>query len=571
MSAASETAPAPPTRVARVAEGAGRLLGRLDVLTARIRPSMVLIPLAVLGYGVAAWIGSKAVHTGWLYYNSGDGTWYYTTAWMLAHGLIPITAIGYGYPLVLAPFARIGGPNMVSGLPYVILFNVLVLGPIALCCMYGLAKAIAGRRFAYLASALWVIGPVIAIPYFVLKYHRPYVGLQLPANLGLTALADFPSMVCVLVSAYFAFRAISSRDDLDAVTAGLAAGLALAVKPANAAFLPAPALALLVARRPRALLLLAGGLVPSLICLSLWKYRGLGYLPLFHGSQAALADGPGKPQLVGGLDVSQYLHRVSWGTLQHNLDGLREFTWSRRLIEWAVVAGLIGLARRSAPAAVLIGGWLASYLVIKGGTVASVYGGSFFRYMAPAIPAAFLLVLSIPLLIPIAGRRLAAHGDLVTWPLTTRSRKLVTGICGFLAIAPIVPILAFSQAAGASTADFTANSQLMPANTFPLRASVHGGSVTLRWPDQSSHGALVRYAVVRGYSDPLFCSRPPGGAEVCSIATGGTIAMTHRTTFTDAPPSGSWTYRIEVIASVPPPSSDLILLSRPAMATVPKR
>ena len=117
MSAASEAAPAPPTRVARVAEAAGRLLGRLDLLTARIRPSMVLVPLAVLGYGVAAWVGSKAVHTGWLYYNSGDGTWYYTTAWMLGHGLIPVTAIGYGYPLVLAPFARIGGPNMLSRAP----------------------------------------------------------------------------------------------------------------------------------------------------------------------------------------------------------------------------------------------------------------------------------------------------------------------------------------------------------------------------------------------------------------------------------------------------------------------
>ena len=54
MPAASATAAAAtPTRVARVAEGAGRLLGRLDLLTARIRPWMVLVPLALLGYGVA--------------------------------------------------------------------------------------------------------------------------------------------------------------------------------------------------------------------------------------------------------------------------------------------------------------------------------------------------------------------------------------------------------------------------------------------------------------------------------------------------------------------------------------
>jgi hypothetical protein len=544
------------------------MLGRLDVLTARIRPWMVLVPLAVLGYGVAAWIGSKAVHTGWLYYNGGDGTWYYTTAWMLGHGLIPISSIGYGYPLLIAPLARIGGPNILAGLPLVIFFNVIVLGPIALVCMYGLAKAIAGRRFAYVASALWVIAPVIAIPYFLLKYHRPYVGFQLPADLGLTTLGDFPSMVAVLVSAYFAVRALGSHDDLDAVTAGLAAGLALAIKPANAVFLPAPALALIVARRPRALLVFGGGLVPSLVCLSLWKYRGLGYLPLFHGHQLALADGPGKPQLVGGLDFAPYLH-LSWGRLQQNLDGFREFTWSRRLVEWAVVAGLIGLFRRSVPVAVLIGTWLASYVLIKGSSVATFYGGSFFRYLAPAAPAAFLLVVSIPFLIPIAGRRFATFGDVVTWPVTRRSRKVAAGICAFLAIAPIVPLLAFSQQAGASVADYFVGSQLMPANVFPLHASVNGGSVTLSWPPQSSHGALVRYGVVRGADDPLVCARPPGGAESCGLSPDGLLARTHKTTFTDTPPPGQSTYRVEVISSVPTPSGDLILLSRPATVTVP--
>ncbi len=568
MPAASAPTAPTPTRVGRVAEGVGRVLGRLDLLTAQIRPWMVLVPLALLGYGVAAWVGSKAIHTGWLYYNGGDGTWYYTTAWMLGHGLIPISSISYGYPMLIAPFARIAGPNILNGLPYAIFFNVLVLGPIALVSMYGLAKAIAGRRFAYVASALWVVGPVIAIPYFLLKYHRPYVGLQLPADLGLTTLGDFPSMVCVLVAAYFAFRALTSGDDLDAVTAGLAAGLALAVKPANAAFLPAPALALIVARRPRALLVFTAGLVPSLICLSLWKYRGLGYLPLLHGQQAALADGPGKLQLVGGLDVRQYFHG-SWYQLQQNLDGFREFTWSRRLVEWAVLAGLVGLFRRSVPAAVLIGGWLASYMLIKGTTVAHFYGGSFFRYMAPAIPAAVLLVLSIPFLIPIAGRRLAAFGDLATWPVTRRSRRVVVGICAFLAIAPIVPILFFSQQAGASTADYYTASLFMPANTFPLHASVHGSSVILSWPSQSAHGSRVRYTLVRGSGDPLVCSRPPHGAEVCALGPNGGIGGTHKTTFKDTPPPGSWTYRVQVISSVPPISSDMILLSRPATATVP--
>ncbi len=569
MQAASAAPPAvAPTRVARVAESVGRLLGRLDLLTARIRPWMVLVPLALLGIGVAAWVGSKAVHTGWLYYNAGDGTWYYTTAWVFAHGLIPISSIGYAYPMLLAPFARIAGPNILAGLPYAIVFNVVVLGPIALLCIYGLAKALAGRRFAYLASALWVVAPVLAIPYFLLDYHRRYVGLQLPADLGLTTLGDFPSMVAILVAAYFTFRAFASRDDLDALTAGLAAGIALAVKPANAAFLPAPVLALIVARKPRALLLFGVGLVPSVIALTIWKYRGLGYVPLFKNHQLALADGAGEttPPLAA-FDLHQYF-RFSWHTLWLNLDGLREYTWSRRLIEWSVVAGLIGFFRRSIPGAVLVGTWLASFMLIKGTSVANVYAGSFFRYMAPAFPAAFLLVLAVPFLIPIAGRRLASHGDLRTWPVTHRSRRLVAWAFAFLALAPLVPLLAFDQQKGASAADLQQSSLFMPANIFPLYATVQGQTVTLRWPPQGAGGSRVRYGIQRLRADPLQCSQPPAGSVVCGLIQGG-LGSTTSTTFVDRPPgTGRWFYRVEVIASVPPPASDLILVSRAASVDI---
>ncbi len=571
MQAASAAPPAvAPTRVARVAESVGRLLGRLDLLTARIRPWMVLVPLAALSVGVAAWVGSKAVHTGWLYYNGGDGTWYYTTAWSLAHGLIPVSSIGYGYPMLLAPFARLAGPNILAGLPYAIIFNVVVLGPIALLCIYGLAKALAGRRFAYVASALWVVAPVLAIPYFLLDYHRRYVGLQLPADLGLTTLGDFPSMVAILVAAYFAFRSLTSGDDLDAITAGLATGLALAVKPANAVFLPAPALALIVARQPRSLLVFGAGLVPSLVGLTVWKYRGLGHIPLLVGDQLAVADGPGKTApVIASLDLHQYFH-LSWHTLWLNFDGLREYTWSRRLIEWSVVAGLIGFFRRSIPGAVLVGTWLASFMLIKGTSVADVYGGSFFRYMAPAFPAAFLLVLALPFLVPIAGRRLAAHGDLGTWPVTRRSRRMVAGFVAFLAIAPLVPLLAFDQQQGASATTLTPNLLFMPANTFPLAASVKGRTVTLSWPPQSAGGSRVRYGIERLPSDPLRCTHPVGGSILCSLPLGG-LGTTRKTTFTDRPPAGNWIYRIEVISSVPPPSTDLILVSQRAVVTVPSR
>ena len=137
---------------------------------------MVLGPLTACSWLVMLFVGTRAVHNSSMSYHSGDGTWYSTTAWVLAHGRIPFSNIGYGYPFLLAPFARLAGSNMVAGLPYVIFFNAIVLTPIALLCIYGLTKAIGGRRFAYVASAIWVVLPLLAIPYFYVNYHRRYVG-----------------------------------------------------------------------------------------------------------------------------------------------------------------------------------------------------------------------------------------------------------------------------------------------------------------------------------------------------------------------------------------------------------
>src|SRR5207302_231982 len=52
--------------------------------------------------------------------------------------------------------------------------------------------------------------------------------------------------------------------------------------------------------------------------------------------------------------------------------------------------------------------WFFAYLFIKGASAqARVEDGSFFRFMMPAFPAYFLLAVSIPLLVPTVGPRLA--------------------------------------------------------------------------------------------------------------------------------------------------------------------
>ena len=193
---------------------------------------------------------------------------------------------------------------MVAGLPFVVAFNLLVLWPIALLCVYGIAKAIGGRGFAYLvAFALDGVLRSPSIPYFYVSYHRRFFDQTLPSALGLVATGDFPSMVFLLVAAYFALKAVSDRSPRAALFAGLAVGFAATVKPANLIFLPAPLAGAGLQRRPRGSLLFGAGLVPALAGLALWKYRGLGYLPAFQSPPAALASG-GRPSRRSGASVS---------------------------------------------------------------------------------------------------------------------------------------------------------------------------------------------------------------------------------------------------------------------------
>ena len=409
MSASFDRPAAGATPSGKVSYRAGRLLGRIAVTAERIPPWTVLGAIMLVGWGVAVAAGRIAGHDGWLYYHGGDGTWYYTTAWVLGNGHIPAAVIGYGYPLLIAPIAGIAGSSLLDGIPAVVIFNQLVLAPIALVCIYGITRMFASRLYAYIVSLLWVLAPVVVIHYFLADYHSRYVDLTLPSAIGLTGLGDYPSMVVLLVSAYFLLRAIATAATLDAVAAGLAAGLALAVKPANALFLPAVLVALVVARKPRVLAIVALSLVPSLLGLAMWKYRGLG-----------------------GLHVHQHVN-FDWGQLHHNLDSIREYTWSQRMVYWFALAGIVGLARRSYVAAALAVTWFASYLLVKGTSpTVDFVTASFMTHLIAAFPAYFLLAVSVPFLVPIYGRRRPPSPVGPDTPLT--APKIAVSVLGFLAV-----------------------------------------------------------------------------------------------------------------------------------------
>ena len=87
--------------------------------------------------------------------------------------------------------------------------------------------------------------------------------------------------MAVLVSVALTVRAFEAGARREAVLAGTFAGVALALKPANALFLGGPLLALLLARRFGHALLFVVALGPALLALTLWKSKGLGEVPLF--------------------------------------------------------------------------------------------------------------------------------------------------------------------------------------------------------------------------------------------------------------------------------------------------
>jgi len=543
------------------------------------KPWQVLGGLIVCQWIVLGAVASSIPHNGWLYYDGGDASWYYTTAWVLTQGYVPDGSIGYGYSLLLAPLAAIAGPNRLSGLPLVVVFNAVVLAPIALLSIYGIAKQVAGRTYAFAASALWVVVPVLAIPYFYASYRHHYTDLTLPSALGLTANGDYPSMVLLLVASYFVVRLFSTGTGRDALAAGLVAGLAVAVKPANLLFLPAVFLALALARKPREAAVLAAALAPSLLTLALWKYRGLGELPALAAPSPALAAGGGALAPVGALDLDRYFD-FDWEQFSRNLDGFREYTRSRRLLEWTLVAGVIALGRRSIPVATLVGVWLAVFVLAKGTrTGFDVGSGSFFTHMIAAFPAVFLLVAGLPLLVPVQGRRLVERGRAAAVPALRRPATLAIWVAGGLTVAAALLFAVLRPLHDPRATSVPTIGQYVPADAFDVSATPSGaGRVRLEWESQRAGQARVGYSIYREAADGLSCTTPPAYASAMCIFYSDPArqllrpaAETVRTSFTDAPGPGRWVYRVAATSAPfgPVRSGDFVLLSKSSWVDVP--
>ncbi len=554
----SQTATAP-TTVDRIGARVRRAGGAL----ATVRPLYVLGALVAVQWAAVLALALTVRHNGWLYYAGGDQLWHYSDAYVLAHGHLPPSFVGYGWSVLLAPVAAIAGPNIVSALPAMILFNTLILLPVALLCVYAIAERIAGRLFGYWAAALWVGIPYLGVLIVEPGYHQKYTELTLPQLLGLSSAPDFPSVVALLISAYFCLRTFDSPGWAAPAAAGVAAGYSIAIKPSNALYLFAPGVLFLV-KRWRAVLPFALGLAPALLTLALWKYRGLGEL--------AAAPEPVRLAGVGGLvDRIHNPSLNSWDHLHQVLLALREHFWAARVMEWLPLAGIVALALRSLRGLLLVGTWFVAFLLVKGTYIpASVDDASFFRILMPAFPAYLLLAASTVLLVP--GLRPRPGPE----PARLGGRRLTAVLVAAAAVFVVAPTAVVAAMPtlqdGGRKAAFFPNTLLPVTAKVAPRLTPGNGAVRLSWRAWPERTADVFYRVLRtaGPNGGVACGGVAKGANQCNLYM-DTVGSTKRTSFVDRPGPGRWTYRIGVAANWldDPAFGDVTLLSTPVTATVP--
>jgi hypothetical protein len=417
-----------------------------------------------------------------------------------------------------------------------------VLLPLALVGVYALGARLGGRLVGLLAAGVWTIAPWAAIPLFDERYHEKYVEQFLPQALGLTVMSDFPATVAMILAAVLALRALDAGDAWSGAAAGLAAGVALAIKPSMVLALPAFALALLLARRYTALGAAAAAVALPLVLLAVWKYRGLGQLPVFAYQEARFA---------AGVDLFAPVERwVDWDfdQLDRNFRELRGIFWSIRFLQWLPLAGAIALARRSLPASVLFGGWLLSIAIVKGGSAtSSVDSGSFFRFFMPAFPAFCVLAASLVFLVPRFGGRLAAR--LRPPRVTFRTTAAAGGVLAAFSLAALAIVLVVDPLQGPVAVRYPADGPPIPAlAAFDLEGEVADGEVRLSWRGTGPRSARTFYRILRGPEDAITCYPNDPGARDCQLEM-RPVGETRETSWSEVPPPGDWTYRVAVAAN----------------------
>ena len=351
------SAGAGPGRGSAVAELGRGLMAVLDISgerVAAVRSRHVLAALAATQWLLLAVLALRAGHDGWVY----------------------------------DPAAR-PGAGVVSALPGIVLFQTLVLLPLALVLVFAVARELAGRVFAAWAATVWVLLPYAGIVFANRSFRHAYVDRFLTHAVGLAADPAFPALVLFLLASLFALRAARAGAAAEVAGAVVAAAAAVAFAPRAATVAIVPVAALAAGGRRRATAAAALLLAVLLLGVGLAVHAGL---------------------LAGPLG------RVSPGTAGDILASLKETFWSGRVLEWLLAAGIVGALRGRLPAGTVVAvASLAGFLSISGGADPRSASVAMLQGVLPAWFAIVLAVASIPLLAPRGGARRPAAEVLEGW------------------------------------------------------------------------------------------------------------------------------------------------------------
>jgi len=538
-----------------------RVLAALTRATDAVTRHVVVALVTIVAFQILATVALffSVATNGWLTYQGGDQIWLVTSAWLLGHGTIGYALTSHGWPMLLAPLTGITGSSSVQLLPLTTILQVGVLGPIATLAVYDIGARLAGRLAGLWCAAAFAVAPFVAIPYFIQRYHDSWVDQFLPQALGLTQQADFPSVVAVLVSVALTVRALEAGAHREAVLAGTFAGVALALKPANALFLGGPLVAFLLARRFGHVVLFVLALAPALVALTIWKSRGLGEVPLFaQGGTVRLAAGLGDPVMVSATSWFDRTVHLNLDTWKQNMSNLREFTWSARIVQFLPLAGAVAVARRSLPAAALFLTWLLGYVVVKGAaSVATIESGSYWRLVMPALPAFVLLTASVPLLVPTFMQRMGPR--LAPLPGRRPGMRATVIVVAFLGLVPLAVLVLLPQAhvarnpdgPGFVSSEIVVDEIGVPQDPDVVSLAVRrlGRTNVLEWTDSTTRARtfyrVYRSSQLRGFSD-LVCENR--GVDRCDLRD-ETLTTTRSRRFVDRDPPPDALYRIGVAAN----------------------
>ena len=128
------------------------------------------------------------------------------------------------------------------------------------------------------------------------------------------------------------------------------------------------------------------------------------------GGGARLPAGAGLVALALFRDVPHVA--FGWHQMGQSLDSVREFSWSRRVLEYLPLAGVVGLSRRSAAAAAFFGVVLVALVILPLSRPLGLTG--YLLAIVPGVPVYWLLTACIPFLVPRVRRQKVALSESVS-------------------------------------------------------------------------------------------------------------------------------------------------------------